>query len=273
MRLFISSDIEGVAGVAGLDETRPGAPGYEAARTWMTREVAAAADAAVALGVTEVVVADSHGPGTNLLPDLLPTAVTLVRGHPRPHGMMQGVADGTYVGALLLGYHASAQYGAGVLRHTFRGGFREVRLNGRPVSEAGFNAAVAAHFGVRVLGASGDDAAIAEITAMVGPIEAAVVKTSLSWSAVRTMVPEAGRAAVAAMVRRVLAAPPAAAPAPPTSPVRLELDLHSHGNAELLAWLSCVERVGPNTIAYTGADMAEVVRFTQFVGRYRADLL
>ena len=273
MRLFISADIEGVAGVATLDETRPGAPGYETARLWMTLEVAAAANAAAAMGITEVVVADSHGPGTNLLPDHLPMQVRLVRGHPRPHGMMQGIAEGSYVGAMLLGYHAGAGAGVGGLRHTFRGGFREVRLNGRAVSEAGFNAVLAAHFGVPIIAASGDDAAVAEITALLGPVEAAVVKTSLSYTAISSMVPEAGREAVAACVKRALSAPRRAAPPPPTGPVRLELDLASHGAVELLSWLPGMERPGPNTIAFSAPGMPALSRVLQFISRYRADLL
>ena len=59
----------------------------------MTEEANAAIAAAREAGASEFVVADSHGNFQNLLVDKLPPDVQLVRGTPRPLGMMQGIDD------------------------------------------------------------------------------------------------------------------------------------------------------------------------------------
>src|SRR5205085_61924 len=84
----------------------------------------------------KVVVADSHGQAHNLLLDRLRPEIQVVRSHPRPLSMMQGVEVGSYEGCFLVGYHAGATNPGGILAHTFRSAsLREVRLNGVSVPE------------------------------------------------------------------------------------------------------------------------------------------
>jgi hypothetical protein len=92
-RIFISVDMEGIAGV--VTDEQLGKEGFEYAkfRELMTEEANAAIAAARAAGAGEIVVADSHGSMQNLLVDRLPADVQLVRGSPRPLGMMQGLDD------------------------------------------------------------------------------------------------------------------------------------------------------------------------------------
>ena len=93
-------------------------------------------------------VADSHGNFQNLLVDRLPPDVEVVRGGPRPLGMMQGI-DSTFDGAIFIGYHASTTNPAGVRAHTFSSAnLADVKLNDRSVTEGAWGAALAAHFGV-----------------------------------------------------------------------------------------------------------------------------
>lgn len=61
MRKLFIADIEGVAGVASLDQLGPKEIEWGPARTWMTNEVASAANAALASGYDEVLIADGHG--------------------------------------------------------------------------------------------------------------------------------------------------------------------------------------------------------------------
>jgi len=98
MRIYISADIEGIAGVVTREHTRPEGFEYQSARIWMTDSVAAAANAAFAAGASEVVISDSHGNAQNLLLDRLPRAVQVVRSWPRPLSMMQGMESGDYAG-------------------------------------------------------------------------------------------------------------------------------------------------------------------------------
>lgn len=91
MKIFISVDIEGVAGVADRDDTKLEGVEYETARRWMTAEANAAIEGALAAGAIEIVVADSHGHMRNLLPDLLHPDALLIRGTPRGVSMMDGL--------------------------------------------------------------------------------------------------------------------------------------------------------------------------------------
>ena len=110
-----------------------------------------------------MVVSDSHGNGQNLLLDELPDNVRVVRSWPRPLGMMQGIEEGGFVGACLIGYHAGASNPSGILAHTLYGlVIREVRINGKVIPEAGISAGIAAHFGVPIIMISGNEQATEE---------------------------------------------------------------------------------------------------------------
>ena len=71
MKVFVSCDMEGVAGVVDWSQCRPGGSGYDAACALMLAEVNAAIEGALAAGADEVVVNDSHGGMANLDPAML----------------------------------------------------------------------------------------------------------------------------------------------------------------------------------------------------------
>ena len=132
--------------------------------------------AAFAAGATEITISDSHGNAENLLIEKLPKSVFVVRGFPRPLTMMQGIDD-TFDGVIFIGYHSSTTNPSGVRAHTFSSArLADVRLNNVSMSEGSFNAAIAGHFNVPVIMVSGDDAAVKEVSSIVGNIEGAVVK-------------------------------------------------------------------------------------------------
>ena len=116
-KVFISADMEGVVGVVTGDQLGPAGFEYGRYREFMTREVLAAIRGARAAGAGEIVVADAHGNGENLLIELMPPGVTVVRSWPRPLGMMQGI-DSSFTAALFIGYHAGTTNTRGVRAHT-----------------------------------------------------------------------------------------------------------------------------------------------------------
>lgn len=71
MHVYLSVDVEGVAGVVHVDQTRRGGGDYELARRWMTEEANAAVAGAFDAGASAVLVNDSHGDMRNLLLDVL----------------------------------------------------------------------------------------------------------------------------------------------------------------------------------------------------------
>lgn len=155
MQVYVSVDMEGVAGVATRDQVARGGHGYQRAQALMTAEANAAVEGAFAGGAHGVLVNDSHGTMDNLLPDRLDPRARLVHGTPKLDCMAEGIAAEHDV-AFFVGYHAAA--GApGVLAHTFSSQLAGVRLNGAAVSEAEVNALQAAAVGVPVGLLTGDD--------------------------------------------------------------------------------------------------------------------
>ena len=156
MRVYVSADIEGVAGVVSPLQCQPGNAEYERARRLMTQEVNAVIEGLAEAGATEIVVNDSHGPMTNLLPDELHAAADLILGKPKPMNMAAGLT-GDFDLMFMVGHHSMAGRG-GVLAHTTNGfAFREVRVNGRPCGEPAIYGLYAGELGVPVGLISGDD--------------------------------------------------------------------------------------------------------------------
>ncbi|KPK06715.1 MAG: hypothetical protein AMS20_04170 [Gemmatimonas sp. SG8_28] len=264
--------MEGVSGVVTGDQLGPGGFEYERFREIMTREVLASIRGARAAGVGDVLISDSHGNGENLLLELLPADVQVVRSWPRPLGMMEGI-DSTFDAVFFVGYHAGTTNPDGVRAHTFSSArLADVRVNGESVPEAGINAAIAGHFGVPVVLVTGDDAAVAEIRSVVGDVEAAVVKWNVSFHAARTMMPEAAYALIEARARSAIAGLASARPYRVDDPVTLDVRFKNYRPSQVLAFLPIVERTDAHSIRYVGDDILAVSRFLQFLTGYDAGL-
>ena len=272
MKIYISADMEGVVGVVSGEQLGPTGFEYARFREFMTQEVNAAIQGAMAAGATEVVVSDSHGNGQNLLIEKLPNTVWVVRSWPRPLGMMQGI-DETFAGAIFIGYHTSTSNLDGVRAHTLSSArLTEVRLKGVAVSEAGINAAIAGQFNVPVIMVSGDDAVVKETSALLGNIEGAVVKYASGFHSAKTMTPEASyqliRTKAEAAVRRIRDFKPHKL----AGPIELDVSFKNYRVAEVLSYLSIVQRTSSHSIRFVGKDMTEVSKFLTFINTYEPGL-
>ncbi|HEY6547390.1 MAG TPA: M55 family metallopeptidase [Vicinamibacteria bacterium] len=271
-RVFVAVDMEGIAGV--VTDAQLGPEGFEYARfrELMTEEANAALAAAREAGVTEFVVVDSHGNYQNLLPDKLAPDAQLLRGGPRPLGMMQGI-DASFDAAIFIGYHASTVNPEGVRAHTFSSAnLADVKVNGRSITEGSWGAAIAGHFGVPVVAVSGDEAAVKEVQAGVPGIEGAVVKWPQAFHSARNLSPEAARQVIRDAVRKGLARRKEIAPLRVETPVRVEVRFKSYRPAEVASWHPSIERVDAHAVRYTAKDMAEAARTMSFLLAFRADL-
>jgi D-amino peptidase len=199
----------------------------------------------------------------NIDVELLDKRVRLVRGMPRPLGMVEGI-DRSFDAAVFIGYHPSEGQPIATpiatLAHTFSGR-EEVKLNGTPVSEAGFNAAAAGKFGVPLVFLSGDQALVQEAKKLFGPIETVTVKEAVGFFAAITVHPELMRQQIRQGVKRGIERRKDFRPYKLTHPVRLEISYKDTIKAELVSYLPSVERPQGNTIVFTGRDMIEVYRF------------
>lgn len=271
LRVYISADMEGVAGVVTGDQLGPSGFEYGRFRGFMTDEVVAAVEAAREAGAVEILVSDSHGNGENLLLERLPPDVQVVRSWPRPLAMMEGI-DERFDAVLLLGYHASTANTRGVRAHTMSSAnLTGLKLNGREHAEAGVSAAIAGHFGVPVVMISGDDAIVEEAGALLGDLEGAVVKWSLGFHSARVLTPAAALPLIRDRVRAALARLDDFEPYRLDGPVTLELSFKNYLPAEILSYLPDVDRADAHTVRFTGADMTEVSRFIQVATGYSAD--
>ena len=272
LKIYISVDMEGVAGVVTADQLGPTGFEYERFRHFMTNETLAAIRAAKESGATEVVVSDSHGNGESLLIDEFPKDVRIVRSWPRHGGMMAGL-DASFDAALFIGYHASTTNMRGVRAHTFSSAhLTRVALNGNAVTEGEFNASYAGAMGIPVVFASGDDAAMEELKSRLGKIETAETKKSLGFHSAETITPEASCERIAAGVKAALKRLGDFKPYLVKAPVTLEISFKNYTPAELLSYLRSVQRVDSHTVRFVGKDMAEVSDFVDVVDGYSAEL-
>src|SRR6202034_60189 len=179
MKVFLSSDMEGTAGVVDWEQCVGDGPEAAAGRRLLLAEVNAAIEGAVEGGATEIVVNDSHPKWRNLPADELPGAASYISGSHKPMYMMQGMDD-SFDAVLFVSYHGSIGAPAG-LSHTYNPrAVTEARLNGTVTGEAGINALVAAHYRVPVVLVTGDRCACEETAALMPGVRAAVVKEHVS---------------------------------------------------------------------------------------------
>ena len=272
LKVHISVDMEGIGGVVSSEQLGPSGFEYGRAREWMTGEALAAIAGAREAGATEIVVTDAHGNGQNLLIDLLPDDVRVIRSWPRPLMMMEGV-DSSFAAAVFIAYHSGTANPAGVRAHTMSSAsLAGVKVNGRELPEAGVNALIAGHFGVPVVFVSGDDAAVAETRSLVGEIDAVVVKRAISFHSANTMTPKASQAAIRAGVKGALERRAGRRPFTMPAPYALELTFKNYRPAEMLAYLPGARRVSSHSVRLEARNVPELSRLIEFVMTYQPDL-
>jgi D-amino peptidase len=140
------------------------------------------------------------------------------------------------------------------------------------VTEGAFNAALAGHFGVPVIMMSGDDAAIAELRALVGDIETAETKKALGLHSANTITPEASYELIGRTVRAALGRRHEFKPYRVSSPVTLDVTFKNYLPSELLSYLAIVQRTDSHSVRFRGRDMVEVYHFMEFIMRYNIAL-
>ena len=272
LKIYISVDMEGIAGVVTSEQLNPAGFEYQRFREFMTAEAVATVNAAKEAGATEILVSDSHGNGENLLIEKFPQDVRIVRAWPRKLGMMAGM-DSTFDAVIFIGYHASTNNPEGVRAHTFSSAtLSRVAINGKVMTEGSWNAAIAGHFGVPVILISGDDAAVAEVRSQIGEIDGAVVKNNLGFHSANTLTPQAAQQLIANKVKAALGRLRDFKKFTVSYPVELDISFKNYQPAEVLAYLRGVERLDSHSIRFRAKDMMEASDFMQVVTRYKPDL-
>ena len=189
MKVYVQTDIEGVAGVTFFENRDDPSPENVSHRQRMCRlltsEVNAAVHAAFATGATEVLVNDSHGTGYNILFEDLHPRCEIIHGRncSGPHWLPE--LDSSFDALVLVGMHAMGGTPNASLPHSRW----EVNDGEIFLSEASMAAALAGHHGVPTIFVSGDQEITRELRDKIPRIRAAVVKKSLGAYQARSLVP------------------------------------------------------------------------------------
>jgi D-amino peptidase len=261
VKVFISFDMEGVAGIVDWSQCRaPGQP-YEEGRRLLLGEVNAAIEGAIAGGATEIVCNDSHGTMFNLDPAALRGQASYVAGRHKPMYMMQGLDD-TADAVFMIGYHGSISGDSSVLSHTYNPQvISQVELNGSRVGESGINALVALGYRVPVAMISGDRQTIAEAEPFLDEHAArVVVKESFTRFGAASVHPATARAMIADAARPATERAKAMRPPAIALPATLDIEMQTADMAEVASWVRGVERTGTRAVRIAGDDPIAVFR-------------
>jgi D-amino peptidase len=260
MRVIIISDLEGVAGIVRWEQTsHKGGELFQEARRLYTQEINAAVRGASAAGATEIIVVDCHGAGggytfNSLIAEDLDPACEWVVQH-RWTEYTAALEDGCDA-ALLIGMHARAGCGVGVLNHTVSAeNWYELRFNGVAVGETGINAALCGHWGCPVVLVTGDDATCEEATALLGSeLTTVTTKHGLGRFSARMTHPRTVREQIEAKARAALSDPASVSPYRPGEPCEIEVELLATEDIEAYRSLAGVEVTDARSIVSRAED-------------------
>ena len=271
MKILISTDIEGIAGIYHHEQTQPGNPEYERARLLMTHETNAAVAGAFDAGATAVLVSDAHGSFRNMPPDLLDPRAQAVQGKPRYLGMLAGVDEGVNA-VCMIGYHSRAQ-GRGILAHTINSfAFRRVFFNERELGEAGIYGALAGEYGVPVVMASGDDVFIEEHQPLFPHATFVQTKRATGQTSGISLSPAQACAAIRAGVATALAQYSAARPLVLTGPIAVRIQTQTPALADLFCQWPSLQRLGGDEVGFDAPTVQAAVRMANSLSAMSAML-
>ena len=263
--VFISVDMEGIAGITTLRQCTRGTDDYAWGRQLMTAEASAAVAGAADAGARKIVVSDSHADMGNLLPHELDPRADLIQGTPKlPWSMLAGIdaGDEPFAAAVFVGYHAGAGTQDAVLDHTYSGAFTEVRVNEQPWNETHLNAALAGSFGVPVVFVSGDKACCDQAKDRLPWVRTVAVKEGFGNRTGKTQSPSRAQAAIRGLVREAIKGVEhgAAEVWTPAGPFALEVDTVNTNVADAIAIAPGSERCGPRSVRSSVDDVPTAYR-------------
>ena len=261
MKLYISADMEGTAGVSSWTQCDPkNMTEYPYYRHLMSLEVRAAIDGARDAGVTGVLVNDSHSAMRNLLWNELPDDVRMIYGNRKPFSMNEGI-DAGFSCAFFTGYHAGVGTGDGTLDHTYSPDtLYNVRVNGVTCSETTLNAALLGYHGVPVALVSGDRTTVAGAQGELPWIEGVVSKDSIGRYAVNSFSPAEVRKRLRAGAARAIERLGEMKPFRFEPPIALEIDFTGTQNADFAELIPDFARIGGRSVRFVHQDYAVVFR-------------
>lgn len=260
MRVYISADIEGVTGVVSWAQCgKPLSQHYDwaFARRMYAHDVNAAIRGARSAGATHVVVKDSHNTGKNLLIEDMEPDTELISGYGAGlNGMMEGI-DESFDAVLLVGYHAMAGTGGGVLEHALMGGIHRFWINGNEAGEIAASAGVAGAYGIPLVFVSSDEAGCKEAEQLIPGVQTFATKTGLGKVMAHLKHPSVTGPGIEAAAKQALQAASEVKPFVYDGPVTMRVELHTTDLTDLAATLEGVKRIDGYTVEFSRPSFLE----------------
>ncbi len=258
MKLLIAVDMEGISGVVNWSQVTPGHAEYERFRHIMTADVNAAVAGAAQAGAEEIIVADGHWDGCNVLIEELDPRARLHSGNAAPLAMTQGIETGVDA-VIFIGYHARVGSEAANLDHTWSSvGVANLWLNDRIMGETELNSSLCGHFGAPVLMISGDQTVCAQAAEWIPGIETAVVKRATSRYSAECLQPQVSQKliteTVASAVTKFLAGK-GPAPIKVEVPVKVAIEFNTSAQADGAALFPGAKRLHGRKVEVQFEDM------------------
>lgn len=195
MKIYMMTDLEGVAGVTDFEDRKTDTHDNHEKRMQMqrllTEEVNAAIDGLFEAGATQVIVNDGHGGGYTINFEQLDPRAQIIHGHERPFWLP--LLDKTCDATILVGAHAKAESPPATNYHTMSRAIKDWSINGVSFGEMGLQALIAGHFGVPMIFVSGEAYACKEISDLIPGIVTVAVKRGLSRRSAVSWAPQKAR--------------------------------------------------------------------------------
>lgn len=264
MKIFISADIEGVAGCTTWDETEKDKGAYQSFAKQMTREVEAACIGANEAGAEEIVIKDAHDSGRNLDHSVLPRNTKLVRSWAGGLYSMVQELDSTYSALIYIGYHSAAGTDTNPLSHTMNTMLDKITINGRIASEFLIHSYIAAYHDVPVVFLSGDKGLCIEAEGVVPGIRTVAVKEGRGNSTINIH-PELAADKIREGVREVLSGNLESLKIKLPEEFDINIRYKNHKDAYSRSFYPGATKLDENTISFHSKDYIEVLRFFNYV--------
>jgi D-amino peptidase len=258
MKIYITTDLEGVAGILLDSQVMGDSAEYQKARRLLTQETNAAVEGALAGGATDVLVEDGHGSGFNFIFEELHPGARYIMGSPRPAWPPE--VDRSYAASVFLGCHAMAGTWGAVRDHTMSTThWHNCWVNGHLVGEIGLWAMMAGHHDIPCVLVSGCERACAEASQLISGIGTAVTKKGLSRYAATLEPAEKVRAMIREQTQVAVAKARGIQPLKVDSPVEIRVEYNITGQADAVRIIPGRRRIDARTIAYRADTIMEAV--------------
>jgi D-amino peptidase len=264
MKVYISVDIEGCAGITHWDEAEKNHADWAEFREQMTREAVAAIEGAQIAGATEILVKDAHSSGRNLITSMLPENVRVIRawtGHPLC--MVQDL-DESFDAVMMIGYHSEAGSEANSLAHTLSHDASLIRINGEPASEFTIHALASSMLGVPTVFVSGDKGLMDHVEATNPNIGRCAVKEGRGQCTI-SMTPAAAVKAIREGAATALRGELSASLLQVPEHISVEITYSNPNLASRHCWYPGMTHIGNRTVRFETDNYFDVLRMLNYV--------